>query len=208
MSNIADSIKRNLIALIRCTIQRSPEEKISFGTTVITVPEPNSGMLDYPSNNVQLTGVEINGRETLAVGEYDPENYADEDPEPIMLSDLSCDALIEILGTIQQSYPSDEGNAEFAAMIPYSSLVEPELQDWIEENINSCMPFSYGDCNRSLVTASDLTRHIEQKIDCPEADEEEEEEMLENAEGESPEAQRAFLKRVRDLGEIYIDLAN
>jgi hypothetical protein len=55
------------------------------------------------------------------------------------------------------------------------------------ETISDNAPFSWGDNNRSMVTASDFANHCEQKLD------------------DSPK-HKNWLKKIRNLGEMYIDL--
>ena len=58
---------------------------------------------------------------------------------------------------------------------------------WFWEEISNNAPFSWGDNNRSMVTASDFARHCEECLD------------------DSPRVKR-FLKKLHALGEMYIDL--
>ncbi len=68
-----------------------------------------------------------------------------------------------------------------------TDLVPRSWDKWFWENISENAPFSWGDNNRSMVTASDFARHCEERLD------------------DSPKIKR-FLKKVRALGEMYIDL--
>jgi len=68
-----------------------------------------------------------------------------------------------------------------------TDLVPRSWSAWFWEAISENAPFSWGDNNRSLVTASDFARHCETRLD------------------DSPRVKR-FLARVRALGETYVDL--
>lgn len=71
--------------------------------------------------------------------------------------------------------------------ISVTHLVPRGWSEWFWEAISQNAPFSWGDNNRSLVTASDFARHCEECLD------------------NSPKVKR-FLTKVRTLGEMYIDL--
>ena len=68
-----------------------------------------------------------------------------------------------------------------------TDIVPRGWDKWFWESISENAPFSWGDNNRSLVTANDFARHCEQCLD------------------DSVKVKR-FLKKVRDLGDMYIDL--
>lgn len=68
-----------------------------------------------------------------------------------------------------------------------TNLVPRRWDNWFWDKISNNAPFSWGDNNRSMVTASDFARHCEERLD------------------DSPKVKR-FLKKVRALGEMYIDL--
>lgn len=71
--------------------------------------------------------------------------------------------------------------------ISASDLVPRSWDCWFWGLISEDAPFSWGDNNRSMVTASDFADHCEERLD------------------DSPKVKR-FLKKVRSLGEMYIDL--
>jgi len=68
-----------------------------------------------------------------------------------------------------------------------TDLVPKRWQGWFWETISNDAPFSWGDNNRSMVTASSFADHCQQRLD------------------DSLSAKR-FLNKVRSLGEMYIDL--
>lgn len=77
--------------------------------------------------------------------------------------------------------------------IEASSLIP---KGWAEKGFWDLVTnFSYGDNNRSLVTASDFARHCEEALDTREDE-------------FSPSTATRFLKKLRALGETYIDLEN
>jgi len=68
-----------------------------------------------------------------------------------------------------------------------TDLVPRGWHDWFWEAISENAPFSWGDNNRSMVTASSFADHCEKRLE------------------DSPKVKR-FLKKVRALREMYIDL--
>ena len=70
-----------------------------------------------------------------------------------------------------------------------TDVVPREWGKWFWERISENAPFSWGDNNRSMVTASDFARHCEEQLD------------------DSVKVKH-WLKKVRALGETYIDLEN
>ena len=70
-----------------------------------------------------------------------------------------------------------------------TDLVPRRWNNWFWAQISDNAPFSWGDNNRSMVTASDFARHCEERLD------------------DSVKVKR-WLKKVRALGETYIDLEN
>lgn len=71
--------------------------------------------------------------------------------------------------------------------ISATDIVPRSWDKWFWEQISNNAPFSWGDNNRSLVTASDFANHCEEVLD------------------DSPKVKK-WLKQVRKLGEMYIDL--
>ncbi len=71
--------------------------------------------------------------------------------------------------------------------ISATDLVPRGWDNWFWAEISEDAPFSWGDNNRSMVTASDFARHCEERLD------------------DSPKVKR-FLRKVWALGETYIDL--
>ena len=68
-----------------------------------------------------------------------------------------------------------------------TSLVPRGWNKWFWEEISENAPFSWEGNSRSMVTASDFADHCEERLD------------------DSPKVKR-FLKKVRSLGEMYVDL--
>lgn len=68
-----------------------------------------------------------------------------------------------------------------------TALVPRGWEKWFWELISDNAPFSWGDNNRSMVTASDFANHCEERLD------------------DSPKCKR-FIAKLRKLGELYIDL--
>jgi hypothetical protein len=81
--------------------------------------------------------------------------------------------------------------------VEVSSLVPKDWETWFWTTISDNAPFSWGDLNRALVTASDFRSHC---MDCVpyEADQE----------GVSPNSIDNFMLLLEGLGETYIDLEN
>lgn len=73
--------------------------------------------------------------------------------------------------------------------IPATTIVPRKWDIDFWENISDNAPFSWGDNNHSLVSASDFANHCEYRLD------------------DSP-AVKAWLRDVRKLGDTYIDLEN
>jgi hypothetical protein len=68
-----------------------------------------------------------------------------------------------------------------------TDLVPKGWRKWFWGEISENAPFSWGDNNRSMVTASAFANHCEERLD------------------DSPKVKR-FLKKVRSLGDMYVDL--
>jgi hypothetical protein len=87
-----------------------------------------------------------------------------------------------------------------ASYIEASDLVPKEWVNWFWGLISESAPFSWGDNNRTFVTASRFLNHVSNALetvkDFPEEGDPTEEE-IDN-----------FLKVIDELGETYIDLEN
>ena len=81
--------------------------------------------------------------------------------------------------------------------VEVTSLVPEGWATWFWCLISESAPFTWGDLNRALVTASDFRRHCE---DC----------LLDTADeqGIPQEDIDAFLRVLDELGETYVDLEN
>jgi hypothetical protein len=81
--------------------------------------------------------------------------------------------------------------------VEVSELVPKHWTEWFWCYISESAPFTWGDLNRALVTASDFRRHCD---DC----------LLDAAdEQDVPQGDiDDFLQTLDDLGETYVDLEN
>jgi hypothetical protein len=86
---------------------------------------------------------------------------------------------------------------ETCSFIPASRLVPTDWIRWFWEAISENAPFSWGDNNRSMVTASCFALHCEDAA-------------TERAEDEGVPSEDwiAFMEMLYGLGETYIDLEN
>ena len=76
--------------------------------------------------------------------------------------------------------------------VSVTDLVPKNWKHWFWETISENAPFSWGDNNRSMVTASCFADHCEERL---------------IINGTLPrQTYRRFLNKVRSLGEMYIDL--
>jgi hypothetical protein len=82
---------------------------------------------------------------------------------------------------------------EICQYIPATSIVPRKWDKWFWETISNNAPFSWGDNNRSLVTAECLVDHFES---CDLPSNIKDKEIIE------------FQKTCRELGQMYIDLEN
>ena len=78
----------------------------------------------------------------------------------------------------------DRQTVEFVEM---TSIVPEHWTFWFYAVISEDAPFSWGDNNRSMVTADDFARHCEERLD------------------DSPQVKK-WLKKIYTLGQMYIDL--
>ena len=79
--------------------------------------------------------------------------------------------------------------------VTMSSLVPKSWVDWFYTAISDNAPFSWGDNNRSLVTASSLADHCENRLES-------------GSDTTSQSNITKFLNKLRALGETYVDLEN
>lgn len=78
-----------------------------------------------------------------------------------------------------------------------TDLVPEEWGSWFWGLVSGDAPFSWGDNNRTLVTASRFYDHCNEKLEF----------VVEDGDVTQDEVD-AFLKTIEDLGETYIDLEN
>lgn len=97
------------------------------------------------------------------------------------------------------SAPEEAASAETVSFVAVSSLVPAAWREWFFDAMSVGAPFTWGDNNRSLVTASRFLEHAEHVIDL-----ERNGGALEAGETESEE----FISRLLAMGETYIDLEN
>lgn len=81
--------------------------------------------------------------------------------------------------------------------IEVSALVPAHWRSWFWGTISEDAPFSWGDNNRSLVTACDFRRHCDDRLLDAAANH-----------GARQEDIDQFLNLLKYLGEIYLDLEN
>ena len=74
-----------------------------------------------------------------------------------------------------------------------TDLVPKKWNSWFWELISENAPFTWGDNNRSMVTAECFADHCEQRLDDAPV---------------SQSAIREWLKKIYKLGQMYIDLEN
>jgi hypothetical protein len=77
--------------------------------------------------------------------------------------------------------------------VEVTDLVPKQWGSWFYECISNNAPFSWGDNNRSMVTAECFARHCEDRLD-----------DVPTTQG----AIREWFKKVYGLGQMYIDLEN
>lgn len=87
---------------------------------------------------------------------------------------------------------------EVCSFIPITELVPKDWRGWFFEALSANAPFSWGDNNRSLITAAKLLDHAEDAVE-------------DIAVGEGKVCQGDwddFKTMLEGLGEIYVDLEN
>jgi hypothetical protein len=83
------------------------------------------------------------------------------------------------------------------SFIAVTDLVPEDWRGWFWGLISDSAPFSWGDNNRTMVTASRFYDHCKDRLDDPEDFDITQEDV------------DAFLEKIEDLGEtMYIDLEN
>lgn len=112
-----------------------------------------------------------------------------EDGLRIRSEDIHIPALPECSLQLPPGIPqaSKVRGVQACQFVSASDLVPKRWCSWFWGKISENAPFSWGDNNRSLVTASCFADHCQQRLD------------------DSPASQK-FLAKVRALGEMYIDL--
>ena len=81
--------------------------------------------------------------------------------------------------------------------VEVTNLVPIKWTDWFWSSISENAPFSWGDNNRSFVDAQSFANHCEDRIF-----------DLNTEESTTYGARREWLKKIRNLGQMYIDLEN
>ena len=100
---------------------------------------------------------------------------------------------------------------EVCSFIPVSTIIPKEWRLWFWEAVTETTPsFSWGDCNRSMVTASEFRRHIEEALDVDEPDVDSGESLSDKLDGRNftYEEYSSYITFLENLGELYIDLEN
>lgn len=81
--------------------------------------------------------------------------------------------------------------------VPISDIVPSEWKSWFYQALSTDAPFSWGDNNRTLVTASRILDFVDEWLD-----------YYEGEDGYTEESCREFREQLENLGELYIDLEN
>jgi len=100
---------------------------------------------------------------------------------------------------------------EACAFIPVSTIIPKEWFLWFWEVVSETRPpFSCGDCNRSMVTASEFKAYIEKALDVDEPDLDCGESAFDeiDEQGFTYAEYSRYITLLEDLGELYIDLEN
>lgn len=79
-----------------------------------------------------------------------------------------------------------------------NELVPPDWTPWFWSAVSENAPFTWGDNNRSMITAIDFAIHCEEALEVY---------AVETPKVKSSEV-TAFIKMLRSLGDTYIDLEN
>ena len=87
---------------------------------------------------------------------------------------------------------------ETIKFIPITKLVPEKWQGWFYDMLSQNAPFSWGDNNRSIITATRLANHAEDCLDIEQHDAD----TITQAEVDE------WVEEVRKLGDMYIDLEN
>ena len=81
------------------------------------------------------------------------------------------------------------------SFVEVSDLVPENWRDWFYETISENAPFSWGDNNRTLITAERFLDHAERVLD------DDNPPITENE-------KEAFINQLKELGQTYVDLEN
>jgi len=85
---------------------------------------------------------------------------------------------------------------ETCEFVPVTALVPKKWRNWFYECISNNAPFSWGDNNHSMVDAQTFADHCENRLDEP------------KDYGITQKAVNQFISKIRDMGQMYIDLEN
>jgi hypothetical protein len=85
---------------------------------------------------------------------------------------------------------------ETCTFIPLTQLVPKKWNDWFYGEVSQDAPFSWGDNNRTLITASRLADHVQDKV------------LYHHRHTKENNAIRKWIVGVRALDSIFIDLEN
>lgn len=91
---------------------------------------------------------------------------------------------------------SPRPGVEVCEFVPVSEVVPEEWREWFWAELSEDAPFSWGDNNRSLVTASDFKQHCRKTFGAIDVSDH----------GVSQEVVDHFLEVLDDLGTMYLDL--
>jgi hypothetical protein len=93
------------------------------------------------------------------------------------------------------AFNKTEPKEHVCTFVEMSDLVPKAWRGWFEAALSENAPFGWGDNNRTLVTARALADHCDDVLEL-------------HGENTSRSAATKFLKKLRALGETYIDLEN
>ena len=86
-------------------------------------------------------------------------------------------------------------NKEVCEFIPATNLIPYWAKNWFWGEFSSSAPFSWGDNNRTLITASRFAGHAQEVL-------------MDHYDSDLPMRAQRWINELRDLGETYIDLEN
>jgi len=149
------------------------------------------------SNNIneELQGLVIDLEEQhadlLTISEEIEQLEAERDALQVELLDLKRKyqglAMVEPAAT-------PESDTETVTFVPVTSIVPESWEEWFYDKISANAPFTWGDNNRTLVTASRFAIHVQGVFAY---------ELI-----PYDESVREFFAKLTELGETYIDLEN